>query len=112
MKTRAAIATAGFACTSLFFINLCNVIFACGCVSLWAGADAHCNIHDSAVRHCPVCSHGAIGYAMVFAAIAAPQLAAAFLLKRGSWILRLAIVLAMFPVVGALVMAAIKAIVF
>ena len=105
MKSRAAIALAGVACTGLFFINLCNFVFACGCRSLWSGADAHCNIHQAAPPHCPVCSHGMTGYALTFAAIVAPQLAAAFLIKRGPWIFRLALVLALFPLAGAFVMA-------
>ena len=112
MKTRIAIAAAGFVFTSLFFINLCNIIFACGCASLWAGADAHCNIHDAGAGHCPVCSHGVTGYALVFAAIAGPQLAVALFLKTSSWILRLAIVLGMFPFAGTIVLEAIRAIEF
>ena len=113
MRSRAAIACAGFACTSLFFINLCNFIFECGCRALWAGADAHCNIHQPAALHpCPVCSHGMIGYTLVFLAIAAPQLAVAFLMKPGHWTLRLALVLLCFPAFGSLVMLAIKTVVF
>lgn len=104
MKTRAAIAAVGLAVTSLFFIDLCNFIFDCGCASLWAGADAHCNIHTAATRHCPVCSHGVAGYAVTYAAIVLPQLAAAFLMRRGSWLPRLALVLALFPLAGAAVM--------
>ena len=112
MRSRAAIALAGFVVTSLFFINLCNLIFACGCASLWAGADAHCNIHNAAAPHCPVCSHGVLGYTVVFLAIAGPQLAVALWLKRGHWLLRLAAVLLLFPAAGAVVMTGIKAIGF
>ena len=105
MRTRAGIALAGFVFTSLFFINFCNFIFECGCLSLWSGADAHCNIHQAADRpHCPVCSHGAAGYAITFAAIAGPQLALAWIIKRGSSITRLALVLLSFPAFGAPVM--------
>ncbi len=101
------IALAGFAVTSLFFIDLCNFIFACGCAPLWLGADAHCNIHNAAAgMHCPVCSHGVLGYGVMFAAIALPQLAVALLVKRGPWFLRLAMVLGVFPLLGAAVMAA------
>jgi len=107
MKGRAAIALAGFVVTSLFFIDLCNFIYACGCASLWAGADAHCNVHQaSASMHCPACSHGMLGYAAIFGAIVVPQSAVALFLKRGSWMLRLALVLLLFPVIGSAVMTA------
>ena len=101
MKSRFAIAAAGFAFTSIFFINFCNLIYGCGCASLWAGADAHCNIHTGG-RHCPFCSHGSIGYAAFFVAILTPQLLAAFRMN-GPWTLRLAAVLALFPLAGGIV---------
>lgn len=104
MKTRLATALAGFVFTSLFFINLCNAVFACGCKSLWSGADALCNVHHPNGIHCPVCSHGALAYSLTFAAIVIPQLAAAFFINRSSWTLRLVIVLALFPLAGALAM--------
>ena len=56
---------ASFSVTCLFFINVCNWIFGCGCRSLWAGADAMCNVHLSASRHCPFCSRGVAGYAAI-----------------------------------------------
>jgi hypothetical protein len=104
MKTRLAIAMAGFAVTSLFFIDLCNFIFACGCTSLWAGAEAHCNVHQSVRLHCPICTLGPGGYAIVYGLIALPQIAVALLLRRGRWMLRFAIVLLLFPVLGTAVM--------
>ena len=54
----ALVFVAAAAVTSVFFINLCAAIFGCGCVSLWSGADAHCNIHLAGSRHCPWCLHG------------------------------------------------------
>jgi hypothetical protein len=104
MKARAAIAVGGLAFTSLFFIDLCNFVFACGCASLWSGADAHCNVHAAAGIHCPVCTLGAIGYAVTFGAIALPQIATALLLKRGPWCVRLGIVILLFPLIGSAVM--------
>jgi hypothetical protein len=102
---RAGIALAGLVFTSLFFIDFCNFVFDCGCVSLWSGADIHCNVHqEGSGPHCPICSHGVIGYAITFAAIAGPQFAVARLLKRGPAVLRLALVLLLFPVLGAVVM--------
>jgi hypothetical protein len=105
MKGRAAIAVTGFVLTSLFFIDLCNFIYRCGCTSLWAGADAHCNIHHQAgTKHCPWCSHGYAGYALFFGAIVAPQIWTALRWKRGPLAAaRLAVVLALFPIAGGAV---------
>ena len=88
-----------FSITSLFFINFCNLIFRCGCKSLWAGADAACNIHAQHGHHCPWCSHGTAGYAVVMILICLPQLAVS-LLKR-SWLVRTAIAVALFPLAGS-----------
>jgi len=104
MKTRAAIGFAGFAVTSLFFIDLCNFIFACGCQSLWAGADALCNVHHAGGMHCPACSHGKLGYAAIFGSIIAAQLATTFLMKKGLWLVRLGVVLLLFPLIGTAAM--------
>jgi hypothetical protein len=65
-----------FTVTCLFFINVCDWIFDCGCRSLWAGADALCNVHLAGVHHCPICSRGIAGYTAVMVAVTAPQLAA------------------------------------
>jgi hypothetical protein len=65
-----------FAVTCLFFINVCDWLFDCGCRSLWAGADSMCNVHIAGSRHCPICNHGVGGYAAVMGAVSAPQLAA------------------------------------
>ena len=100
---RALICAIAFVVTSVFFINFCNLVFACGCQSLWNGADQHCNVHVSHGRHCPFCSHGMAGYSVIFAAIIAPQLAIPFWLRRGSWWTRLAVTLAGFPVFGVIV---------
>ena len=86
-----------FAVTCAFFINVCNWLFQCGCRSLWAGADAACNIH-TAGRHCPVCSHGAAGYAAMMAVVCAPQLFAS-IWSAWSMPARTILCLAIFPVV-------------
>jgi hypothetical protein len=91
-----------FAVTSIFFFNFCNLIFGCGCRALWAGADAACNIHAMHGRHCPWCSHGYAGYAIVMTLITGPQLAIA-LLTRWSWLQRTAACLALFPLAGGAV---------
>jgi hypothetical protein len=85
-----------FATTCLFFINVCDLIFDCGCRSLWAGADAMCNVHLANMRHCPICSRGISGYAVVMTAVTVPQLVASVWL---SWnpIARTVICLLIFP---------------
>ncbi|HTB15553.1 MAG TPA: hypothetical protein VK752_28475 [Bryobacteraceae bacterium] len=72
------------------------MIFRCGCVSLWAGADMACNIHMAHGKHCPFCAHGWEGQALVMIAIIVPQI---FLTLRlpWSWFARALAVLAMFP---------------
>jgi hypothetical protein len=88
-----------FAITSTFFINFCAWIFQCGCRSLWAGADAACNIHAMHSRHCPWCSHGLLGQALVMILLCAPQLAiAAF--TPWNWTVRTLAATAAFPVSG------------
>jgi hypothetical protein len=85
-----------FTTTCLFFINVCDWIFDCGCRSLWAGADAMCNVHIAESRHCPICSHGIAGYAVVMTAVGLPQLAASFWLSTNMWA-RTVICLLLFP---------------
>ena len=92
-----------FAVTSVLFINFCDLVYACGCHSLWNGADAHCNIHAHHGKHCPWCSHGMSGYSIIFACIQIPEFAVAFALRRRSWIEGLAGTLLSFPVFGGVV---------
>jgi hypothetical protein len=66
-----------FAVTCVFFIDICDWIFDCGCRSLWAGADAMCNVHIAGSRHCPFCSRGVPGYAAIMAVVTLPQFAVA-----------------------------------
>ena len=72
-----------FAATGAFFINVCAWLFACGCRALWAGADVACNVHLAQSRHCPFCSHGRPGYAILMALVSTPQLLASLLLHWG-----------------------------
>jgi hypothetical protein len=85
-----------FSTTCTFFINVCGWLFACGCRALWAGADAACNIHLAQSRHCPICSHGRAGYALIMTLVCAPQLAAS-LLPRWGLLVRMLVCLALFP---------------
>jgi hypothetical protein len=86
-----------FTLTCLLFINVCDWIFDCGCRSLWAGADAMCNVHLAGVRHCPICSWGIPGYAVVMAAVTVPQLAASLWLPFDK-VTRSVICLLLFPI--------------
>jgi hypothetical protein len=89
--------------TTVFFINFCGWIYACGCHSLWAGAALYCNIHTAGVRHCPWCSYGATGYRLALAAVLAPQVIVSFWNARWRFLTRLALAVAAFPLMGALV---------
>jgi hypothetical protein len=104
---RLSIAAIAFLCTSVFFINFCDLVYRCGCRSLWNGAAQHCNIHQPHARHCPWCNHGEAGYGAIFAAILVPQFAVAWWLRRPRWVVRLALTAAVFPVWGFVVAAAV-----
>jgi hypothetical protein len=91
-----------FAVTCTFFINFCSWIFQCGCRSLWAGAEMACNIHALHGRHCPWCSHGYAGDAVVMIGMCAPQLAVA-MFTRWSWTARTLAAIGMFPAMGSVI---------
>jgi len=86
--------------TSVFLIDVCNLSYQCGCTHLWAGADAHCNIHNPAGKHCPWCSMGMAGYGLVYAGIVIPQGFLSFFPRRWNSIKRLLAALAVFPIAG------------
>lgn len=87
--------------TSVFFIDFCNLVYQCGCKSLWAGAAGQCNIHNHSGKHCPWCSFGQTGYAIVYGSMIVPQILLAFLPRRRSLPARLIWSLLAFPVAGA-----------
>ena len=91
--------------TSVFFINFCASIFRCGCVSLWNGADARCNVHVHGVHHCPWCSGGLAASMIPYLIILAGQAAVSFWPRPLPWMLRLFAAAAVFPVVGGIVAA-------
>lgn len=99
---RAAIFAFAGSLTFIFLIDLCDVIFQCGCRPLWAGADIACNIHTPGAKHCPWCSHGAIAYYGVLALVLIPQLLVSFWPVRWDWRIRTALVVLLFPVIGTL----------
>jgi hypothetical protein len=96
-----AIFVAAASVTSLLFLDFCNWIFACGCRSLWAGADAHCNIHHVGAKHCPFCSIGNAGAGAVFIGILIPQAFFSFRPVRWAWHSRFLAALAAFPLAGS-----------
>jgi len=89
--------------TAAFSINFCAWIFRCGCRSFWAGASASCNIHMQGAKHCPWCIYDGQGFRVAFVLILATQAAITFLPGRLGGMYRLALALAVFPLIGALV---------
>ena len=90
------------AVTSVFFIDLCNVIYQCGCDHLWGAQAAFCNIHNPNAKHCPWCSVGLLGYSLLYGGIVVVQLVLGFFPRRWPWTRRLAAALIAFPVLGGL----------
>ncbi|MBI1896757.1 MAG: hypothetical protein HYS04_09535 [Acidobacteria bacterium] len=88
----------------VFLIDFCGWLYGCGCHSLWAGADAHCNIHQPGPPDCPWCAIGVAG-SLVF--VAAPILAAqaGVVLASAGWpfLPRLALAILAFPATGLLI---------
>lgn len=101
IAARLGLAALGAAVTSLWFINLCDWIFACGCQAWWAGAADHCNIQQAGHPDCPWCQDGGTPGAVAYALILAAQVAVSFAPGRGGWIWRAVAVIAAFPLVGA-----------
>ena len=45
--------------TALFWLQLCDLVYDCGCRGFWAGAAEHCNIHHAPAdspNRCPWCA--------------------------------------------------------
>lgn len=43
---------------AMFWLQLCDLVYACGCRAIWAGAAEHCNIHvepSGSPHRCPWC---------------------------------------------------------
>ena len=87
-----------------FIINLCALVYRCGCRSWWSGAAVHCNIHAAGMRHCPLCSHGAALFYSMTVVIAVPQIVLAFRPAKVDWRLRLLLAAAAFPIIGLIAM--------
>jgi len=87
----------------VFFINVCDLLFQCGCQFLWAGAGQLCNVHMPGAAHCPFCSHGAWGLWLPKVAIWSVQAAVVFPGGKLSDRTLLLLSLVSFPIVEALV---------
>ena len=89
------------AASCVFIINLCSILFQCGCASWWNGAAAHCNIHNPAGRHCPWCAHDGAFWG-VLALVLTLQAVLIVWPIRLDWRYRLAAAFLIFPVMGSL----------
>lgn len=86
--------------TSVFFIQYCDLLFACGCQAHWAAAADHCNIHNAEPPHCPWCIQDSASGRWSFRLTIASQAILALWPGRLGRI-RAALVFLAFPVVGA-----------
>lgn len=94
---------AALGATLVFFINVCDLVFDCGCRSLWNGAAADCNIHREAPPHCPWCAHPLAGGGTAFLAAALAEWAIVFGSMGGLGLLwRALLALAAFPLASGL----------
>ena len=91
---------AAAAVASAFFIDFCDLVYGCGCRSLWAGGGAHCNIHKTQPPHCPWCSIGLGGWGGMYVLILLSQGAAVNRSRGFFWPWRLAFALLAFPLTG------------
>ncbi len=66
---------------ALFFLDLCDLIYDCGCASWWAGGASHCNIQTPGPPDCPFCAHPTASAAACFLGIGAQ---AGIILRRFS----------------------------
>ena len=78
---RVAVLAVAAVLTALTGLPLCNAIFDCGCTWVFAGADAHCDVHHPGPPDCPVCTNWLLG-APFFGALFAAWAAAATLALR------------------------------
>lgn len=91
------------ALSALLLIDLCSLLFRCGCRPMWAGASEYCNIHVAGVHHCPWCSHGMAGYVGVLLLVLIPQVVLSFYPIGWSWRKRFIVSLSVFPAAGTVV---------
>ncbi|MDA1094776.1 MAG: hypothetical protein O3A25_16115, partial [Acidobacteria bacterium] len=81
---RWAILVVGLGATSVLFLDLCDLIFACGCEAFWLTAAEHCNIQTAGRPDCPWCATGIWGSVVPIGAVAGAQAMAALPSGTGS----------------------------
>ena len=84
----------------VFLVDLCDLIYDCGCRSLWHGAARPCNIHRPRTPDCPWCSTGTWGLVVPAGAIVAGQALVLLAPGRARTSHRVLLAVALFPVVG------------
>ena len=89
--------------SGLLMIDLCNLVYACGCRSWWAGAAAACNVFSPDPPHCPWCMAGWWGLGLPLGAVIAAQGAVLLWPGRASLLARSLLAAAAFPAVGSFV---------
>ncbi len=55
------------AVAATFFLNVCHLIYDCGCVSIWSGGAAFCNIQTAGPPDCPFCAQPDVAYGAFYA---------------------------------------------
>lgn len=89
------------AVAATFFLNVCHLIYDCGCVSLWNGGAAFCNIQTPGPPDCPFCAQPDVAYGALYGTFVA-QAVVVFAPGSLSLGVRALLGLAAFPlVVGA-----------
>lgn len=89
--------------TAVLFVNLCAMVFGCGCRSLWNGIASACNIHAVDLPHCPWSEHPLLGGGVAFAATVVVQWAVCHLPERVGFARRLALGVLAFPLTSGVV---------
>lgn len=54
------------AVAATFFLNVCHLIYDCGCVSIWSGGAAFCNIQTAGPPDCPYCARPNVAYGALY----------------------------------------------
>ena len=66
-------------------MNVCALLFQCGCRSWFTGAAAHCNIHQAGVKHCPWCTLDPSIFWSLFIGFILCELAAVLATRHRPW---------------------------
>ncbi|NKB89490.1 MAG: hypothetical protein GKS06_14835 [Acidobacteria bacterium] len=99
-RRRWAALAVGLIATGVFFVNICDLVFDCGCASLWAGGAEHCNIHHAEGPRCPWCANPFTAGAGAFVSVAVAQVWLAVGPLAVGLAARVALTVAALPAVG------------